>query len=127
MPTWSACLASARAGARPFRPGTESSTIVQPLLLTGHETGVCARGGGGGFGLVAGVVPVVAVGVGSGTVVVSWRLVAAVVATTVSAAELELSATQTAETTPATTATSSASSAGQIQSPGYHPSLRRQA
>ena len=52
---------------------------------------------------------------------------AAVVATTVSAAELELSATQTAETTPATTATSSASSAGQIQSPGYHPSLRRQA
>ena len=46
--------------------------------------------------------------------------------TTVSLAELESSASQTAETTPATIATTSASSAGQIQSPGYQPRCRRQ-
>src|SRR4029077_15305421 len=73
MPTWSACLASARAGARPFRPGTESSTIVQPLLLTGHETGVCAGGGGGGFGLVAGVGSGAAGGGGGGGGGARWR------------------------------------------------------
>ena len=65
--------------------------------------------------------------VGSGTVVVVSRLLVAAVATTVSLAELESSASQRAETTPAAMATTSASSAGQIQSPGYQPSRRRQA
>jgi hypothetical protein len=81
-------------------------------------------GGGGGFGLVVAVV-VGAVVVGSGAVVVSWMLLAPVVATMVSFAELERSASQIAETTPAAAATTSASSAGQIQSPGYQPSRRR--
>ncbi|MDQ2909895.1 MAG: hypothetical protein M3R39_02600 [Actinomycetota bacterium] len=83
-------------------------------------------GGGGGPGLVVAVVVVVAV-VGSGAVVVSWMLEAAgSVWTTVSLAELERSASQIAETTPAAAATRRASRAGQIQSPGYQPSRRRQ-
>jgi hypothetical protein len=65
--------------------------------------------------------------VGSGAVVVCWMLVAPLVATRVSLAELERSASQIAETTPAAAATTRASSAGQIQSPGYQPRRRRQA
>lgn len=76
--------------------------------------------------MVAAVV-VGAVVVGSGAVVVSWMLVAPVVATIVPLAELERSASQIAETTPAAAATTRASSAGQIQSPGYQPSCLRQA
>jgi hypothetical protein len=121
-------LASATAGARPLTLGTESRTIVQPLFAGGQETSV---GGGGGGGVLG---PVVAVTVGSvivgsgAVVVVSLTLDApGEVATTVSFAELERSASQIAETTPAPTATRRASSVGQIQSPGYQPSLRRQA
>jgi hypothetical protein len=77
---------------------------------------------------VVAVVLVVALVVGSGAVVVSWMLEApGSVATTVLFAELERSASQIAETTPAAAATRRASSAGQIQSPGYQPSRRRQA
>ena len=75
-----------------------------------------------------GVVAVVAVVVvGSGAVWVGTLAEGpACVRTSVSLAELESSASQTAETTPATIATTSASSAGQIQSPGYQPARRRQ-
>jgi hypothetical protein len=78
------------------------------------------------------VVPVVAVVVGavvvgSGAVwVVTLVDGPAEVNTRVSFAELESSASQTADTTPATIATTSASSVGQIQSPGYQPARRRQ-
>jgi hypothetical protein len=67
--------------------------------------------------------------VGSGAVVVVSLTLDAPgeVATTVSFAELERSVSQIAETTPAPIATRRASSVGQIQSPGYQPSLRRQA
>jgi hypothetical protein len=67
--------------------------------------------------------------VGSGAVVVVSLMLDAPgeVATTVSFAELERSVSQIAETTPAPIATRRASSVGQIQSPGYQPSLRRQA
>jgi hypothetical protein len=83
--------------------------------------------GGGGLGPVVAVV-VGAVVVGSGAVVVAWMLEApGEVATTVSFAELERSASQIAETTPAPAATRRASSVGQIQSPGYQPSRRRHA
>ena len=116
------------AGARPFTLGTESRTIVQPLFAGGQETSVGGGGGGGGLGPVA-PVAVDSVIVGSGAMVVVWLTLDAPgdVATTVSFAELDRSASQTAETTPAPTAMRRASSAGQIQSPGYQPSLRRQA
>jgi hypothetical protein len=117
MPTWSACLASAKAAARPFTFGTESRTIVQPRFPGGQATRVFVGGGGGGFGVVAAVVVGVVV-VGSGAVVVSWMLVSPVVATIVPLAELERSASQIAETTPAVAATTRASRVGQIQSPG---------
>jgi len=113
--------------------GTESSTIVQPRFPTGQVASAAALGGAGGFCVVAGAVGVVVelvgvVVVGSGAVVVvSWTLVAEVVATTVSLAELESSASQSAEATPARIATASASMVGQIQSPGYQPMRRRQA
>ena len=127
MPTCRACLASATAGARPFTLGTESRTIVQPLFAGGQETSVSGGGGGGGSGPVA-AVTVGSVIVGSGAVVVVSLTLDAPgeVATTVSFAELERSASQIAETTPAPAATRRASSVGQIQSPGYQPSLRRQ-
>src|SRR5882724_5185470 len=107
MFTCSACLASANAAARPFTFGTESRTIVQPRFPGGQEMSALTGGDGGGFGLVVAVV------------------VGAVVATMVSFAELERSASQIAEPTPAAAATTRASSAGQIQSPGYQPSRRR--
>jgi len=112
---------------RPFTLGTESRTIVQPLFAGGQETSV---GGGGGGGLGPDVaVTVGSVIVGSGAVVVVPLTLDAPgeVATTVSFAELERSASQIAEATPAPAATRRASSVGQIQSPGYQPSLRRQA
>src|SRR5262249_29566024 len=63
----------------------------------------------------------------SGAVCVGGAVVGpALVRTIVLPAELESSVSQSAEATPATTATTSASSAGQIQSPGYQPSRRRQ-
>jgi hypothetical protein len=113
--------------------GTESSTIVHPRLPAGHAASAAALVEAGGFGVVAGAVGVVGavvvvVAVGSGAVVVVARmLVAEVVATTVSLAELESSASQSAEATPATIATTSASIVGQIQSPGYQPMRRRHA
>src|SRR5215210_3679837 len=127
IPTWSAWRASARAAARPLVAGTESSTIVQPRFPAGQTTSVL-RGGGGGAGaspVVVGVVEVVVVG--SGAVCVGVLVDGpACVRTSVSLAELERSASQRAETAPAPTATSSASRVGQIQSPGYQPSCRRQ-
>src|SRR5262245_36774394 len=109
MPTCSACLASTTAGVRPLAVGTESSTIVQPRLPAGQ---VASAAVGGGFEGVPGAVKVdvgvavVVVGVvglvGSGAVAdVSGTLVTEVVATTVSLAELESSASQSAEATPA--------------------------
>jgi hypothetical protein len=120
-------LASAAAGARPFTLGTESRTIVQPLFAGGQGTSV-GGGGGGALGpVVAVTVGSVIVGSGAVVVVVSLTLDApGEVATTVSVAELERSVSQIAETTPAPAATRKASSVGQIQSPGYQPSLRRQ-
>jgi hypothetical protein len=106
--------------------GTESSTIVQPLLAGGHATRA-GLGGGGGRGAVVVAVVVGAVVVGSGAIWVGTLVEEPTcVRTIVSLAELESSASQTAETTPATIATTSASSAGQIQSPGYQPRWRRQ-
>ena len=50
--------------------GTESSTIVQPLLPAGHAVSVGFGGGGGGGAVVVVVLVVGAVVVGSGAVCV---------------------------------------------------------
>src|SRR5215210_8232001 len=129
MPRCRACRASASAAPRPFTVGTESSTIVQPRFPDGQVTSV-GLGRGRAGGAAVDVVPVVvgAEVVGSGGVTVDSAVVGrSCVLTTVSLAELELSASQTADTTPAPVATSRARRAGQTQSPGYQPSRRRQA
>jgi hypothetical protein len=73
------------------------------------------------------VIVVVAVVVGSGAVfVVCWLDATGVVSTSVWSFALERSVSQIAEAAPAAAAISSAASAGQIQSPGYHPSRLRQ-
>src|SRR6185437_2556248 len=116
-PRRAACFASPSAPARPFVAGTESRTIVQPARPAGHAISAAFGLGFGTVGVV--LVPVVAV-------VVAVVGGPAFVRTIVFPAELESSASQSAEDTPATTATTSASSVGQIQSPGYQPTRRRQ-
>src|SRR5580765_889847 len=128
-PRRAACFASPSAPARPFVAGTESRTIVQPARPAGHAISAAFGLGLGTVGVV--LVPVVAVVVavvgGSGAVSADVVVVGpAFVRTIVFPAELESSASQSAEATPATTATTSASSVGQTQSPGYQPTRRRQ-
>jgi len=105
--------------------GSESRTIVQPLRLAGQRVTVFV--GGGGVSVVVGVVTLVVVGSGAVLVVVSWLEATDVVSTSVWSFALERSVSQIAEAAPAAAAIKSAASAGQIQSPGYQPSRRRQA
>src|SRR5881392_3130760 len=106
IPSRIACFASTRAAARPFVPGSESRTIVQPLRPAGQRVTVFLGGAGegGGVTVVVGVVTVVVVGSGGAVVVVSWVDCTDVVSTSVWSFALERSASQIAEAAPAAAA-----------------------
>src|SRR6059058_4428421 len=128
-PARRAALALASAAARPDVAGIDSRTTVKPFLPAGQGIGPVAAGGGGGGGGAAGGVGAVvgSMGVEVGVdlpTVVTLPVPVGPVATIVEPPPFPQIA---ATTTPvAIAATTRPASAGQIQSPGYQRTRRRQ-
>src|SRR5438270_11522333 len=129
-PARSAALALSSAAARPDVVGIDSSTTVKPFFPAGQASGpVTADGccGGGGGAAVDVVLVVRSVGVEVGVVVPTVVTVPVRVGPVATIVEPLPFPHVAATTTPvAIAATTRATRAGQIQSPGYHRTRRRQ-